>query len=114
MSITKTLIGLEDKHIKTLEGLIKKDDKRFKNKSAVIRTLLECLDGEKKDGKVTGIIVMRTNNCSAFDLNKKGVTEDLLKGAQKITIEAIKDNAVSCPGRPFLEVNVSYKDSHRL
>lgn len=112
MSITKTLIGLEENHIKTLESLVKKNDKRFKNKSAVIRTLLECLEGDKKDGQVTGIIVVKTNNCSAFNLTKKGVAEDLLKDSQKITIESIKDSSYT--GKPSLEVVVNCRGSHRL
>ena len=112
MSITKTLIGLEENHIKTLEKLVKKNDKRFRNKSAVIRTLLECLEGEQKDGQVTGLIVVKAKNCSAFDLSKKGVVEDLLKDSKQITIESTKDN--SYVGKPSLEVVINSRGSHRL
>ena len=114
MSITKTLIGLDDNHIKTLGELVNKNDKRFKNKSAVIRTILECLEGDKKGGQITGIVVMRTNNCSVFDLNEKSVVKDLIKGSQKIIIEAVKDNTVSCCHKPSLEIVVNSKENHRL
>lgn len=114
MATTKSLIGLEQKHIELLESMVDKKDKRFKNKSAVVRTLLDCFCSEnKKVGKATGVIVVKSGGCSAYNFDKKSYAEDLLEGANSIKIMAVKDSGVSC-SHPKIEIECTYSDTHRL
>lgn len=113
MSITKVLVGLNNNNLKTLERLVDKKDKRFKNKSAVIRTILECLEEDSQLGSTDGIIIIRKHSASVFSLNESGVTEDLLKDCTDVKITATKSSGSSV-SRPDFKIEISYSDEHSL
>lgn len=114
MSIKKSLIGLEEKHSRLLEGMVSKKDKRFKNKSAVVRTILDlfCTDN-KKDGPVVGVIILRKNNCSAFDFTQKSSTTELLNDSHTIEIIAKKDKELAKKG-VSVNIKIEQSECHRF
>lgn len=113
--IEKRIIGLEEKHIDFLNKLVDKNDKRFKNKSAIIRTVLDCLCSENDKDNIKGLLVIRDKSASAmsFDSNMSEI-KDILEGANKIVINAeINDNR-DVENVPSLEITITNNSTHRL
>lgn len=113
--IEKRIIGLEEKHIDFLNNMINKDDKRFKNKSAIIRTILDCLCSEDKKDNIKGILVIRDKSASAmsFDQNMSEI-KDILEGANKISINAEVNKDYEDNNVPTLEITITNNSTHRL
>lgn len=113
--IEKRIIGLEERHIKFLDNLVNKEDKRFKNKSAIIRTILDCLCSDNQQDKVRGMLVVRDYSASAmsFSESTNGI-KDILEGASKITINAEINGDDNTNNVPSLEIVVTNNSTHRL